>query len=54
MIRRMKKEDLQKFYEKNGFKLAQGTICIPESTLDSMGQFLEAFDRALDDLDKSV
>ena len=27
---------------------------IPESTLDSMRQFLEAFDRALDDMDKSV
>lgn len=38
MIRAMKKEDLQqcgeiyalafKFYEKNGFKLSQGTVCM--------------------------
>ena len=48
------RNDHRKMHENMGTMYEAMLDQIPESTLDSMRQFLEAFDRALDDLDKSV
>ncbi len=48
------RNDHRKMHENMGTMYEAMLDQIPESTLDSMGQFLEAFDRALDDMDKSV
>ena len=48
------RNDHRKMHENMGTMYEAMLDQIPESTLDSMRQFLEAFDKALDDLDKSV
>ncbi len=48
------RDEHRKMHESMGTMYEAMLDQIPESTLDSMRQFLEAFDMALDDLDKSV